>query len=131
MREYRFDPSGELPIVYAVLKGPQGQKKVALVLDTGCALTQIDHSILSAVGCGEEKSIRSVSIGGVVETSNPAFVIELPGLRVLGERFTNPMIAGVDFSKWIPQGIDGLLGWDIVRQFHFDMDGPKGILRVF
>lgn len=130
MREYRFDPSGELPIVYAVLKGLRGQKKVALVLDTGCALTQIDHGILSIIGCGPENAVRSVSISGVVGTQDAAYVVELQGIRVLGERFDNYMVAGVDFSRWIPAGIEGLLGWDLVRKFHLEMDGPKGTLKV-
>jgi len=26
---------------------------------------------------------------------------------------------------------DGLLGWDVIRAFHLEMDGPTGLLKVF
>jgi len=131
MREYRFDPSGELPVVRALLKGPRGQKQVTLVFDSGCALTQVHHQILSLIGCGEKEKSKTVSIGGVTGPGEPAFVVSLTELRVLGTRFEGAEIAGIDFSKWARSGIEGLLGWDLIKHFHFDMNGPNGLLKVF
>jgi hypothetical protein len=131
MREYRFDPDGELPVVRALLRGPKGQKQVTLVFDSGCALTQVHHQILSLIGCGEEEKSKSISMVGVTGPGDPAFVVPLTEFRVLGTRFEETEIAGVDFSKWARSGIEGLLGWDLIKHFHFDMDGPKGLLKVF
>ena len=69
MREYEFDPIGELPIVHAVLKEPLGQKNLALVLDTGYALTQRDHEVLAAIGCGKDNSVSTISISFVAPRS--------------------------------------------------------------
>ena len=131
MREYHFDPEGELPMVRAVLKGPTQQKLVMLVLDTGCSVTQIHHEVLSIVGCGPNKATESITIAGVTGPGDSGYRVTLPGMKVLGARIMNPSIAGVDFSKWADSGIEGLLGWDLIRKFHLDMDGPNGILKVF
>ena len=131
MREYQFDPEGELPIVRAVLKGPAQQKLVMLVFDTGCAVTQVHHKVLSIIGCGPEKATDAVTIAGVTGPSESAYRVNLPEIKVLGVRIMNPSIAGVDFSKWADEGIEGLLGWDLIRKFHLDMNGPKGTLQIF
>lgn len=131
MREYQFDPKGELPVVRTLLKGPLGQIFVTLVFDSGCACTQVHHEILASIGCGERESLKRVTIGGVTGQGDPAYLVVLDGLRVLGTRFESVQIAGVDFSKWARSGIEGLLGWDLIRFFHFEMLGPEGILKVF
>lgn len=131
MREYRFDPSGELPVVRALLKGPKGQIRVALVFDSGCAITQVHHQILEGIGCGKSAGSKAITIGGVTGEGDPAYLLSLNGLKVLGARFEEIEIAGVDFSKWARSGIEGLLGWDVIKLFHFDMNGPAGVLQIF
>lgn len=131
MREYKFDPAAELPLVHALLKGPKGQVRVTLVFDSGCALTQVHNQILDAIGCSSTPNSPSVTISGVTGEGDPGYIVAVKSLHTLGSRFDAAEIAAVDFGKWAHSGIEGLLGWDIIRQFHFDMDGPKGILRIF
>jgi len=131
MREYHFDPNGELPVVHALLQGPKGQIRIGLVFDSGCALTQVHHQVLEGIGCGQHDNSKTITIGGVTGEGDPGFLVSLTGVRVLGARFEQLEIAGVDFSKWATSGIEGLLGWDLIRQFHFEMDGPKGVLKIF
>ena len=131
MREYQFDPAAELPLVHALLTGPKGQVRATLVFDSGCGLPQVHNPILETIGCSGGPTAKSVTISGVTGDGDPAFIVPVKSLHTLGSRFDRAEIAGVDFSKWAHSGIEGLLGWDIIRQFHFDMDGPKGILRVF
>ena len=45
--------------------------------------------------------------------------------------FNHIPVAAFDFSNWEEEGIDGLLGWDMIRLLHLEMDGPKGKLIVF
>lgn len=131
MREYKFDPAAELPLVHALIKGPKGQLRVTLVFDSGCALTQVHNQILETIGYTDSASSKSITISGVTGEGDAAFIVQVESLRTLGSRFDHAEIAGVDFSKWAHSGIEGLLGWDIIRQFHFDMDGPAGILKVY
>lgn len=131
MREYHFDPNGELPVVHALLQGPKGQMRTSLVFDSGCAVTQVHHQILESIGCGQDDNSKAVTIGGVTGEGDPGYIVSLESLRVIGTRFEEVQIAGVDFSKWARSGIEGLLGWDLIRTFHFEMDGPKGLLKVF
>ncbi len=130
MREYHFDPEGELPVVRVTLASAGNRKQVTLVLDTGCAITQVHYDILKIIGCGEDKQTERITIGGVTGEGDSAYMVKLDSLRVFGNNFDGGQIAGVDFSKWAHSGIEGLLGWDLIRNFHFDMDGPKGVLRV-
>ncbi|RIL06879.1 MAG: hypothetical protein DCC75_10475 [Proteobacteria bacterium] len=131
MREYRFDPQGQLPVVRSTIIGPKGQKQVTLVFDSGCAETQIHHKVLSLVGCGEDQKIRDVTVAGAYGEGEPAFVVIMPCLRAIGERFEGIEIIGIDFSKWADAGIEGLLGWDLIRSLHFEMNGPQGLLKIF
>jgi hypothetical protein len=130
MREYFFDPAAELPLVHALLRGPKGQMRATLVFDSGCGLTQVHHQILEKIGYEDSESARAVTISGVTGEGDAAYIVQVESFHTLGSRFDRTEIAGVDFSKWAHSGIEGLLGWDIIRQFHFDMDGPKGVLRV-
>ena len=40
-------------------------------------------------------------------------------------------VAAFAFNEWVKEGIDGLLGFDLILQFDLEMKGREGILRVF
>ena len=50
MRRYDFDPEGTLPVVRTRIEGIPASKHLMLALDTGCAMTEIDATILSVAG---------------------------------------------------------------------------------
>lgn len=37
----------------------------------------------------------------------------------------------INFSKWIKEGIDGLLGWDVIQKMDFEVLGTKKIIKVY
>lgn len=51
-------------------------------------------------------------------------------LFFLQKMFSAPTIAAFDLCEWAEDGIDGLLGFDLIRNFQLEMDGPRGLLRV-
>ncbi len=130
MREYRFDPSGELPVIRVALRGSKSEKKATCVLDTGCSFTQVHFEILEMIGCGQDRRLKDVTIAGVTGESDSAFVSSVDSMKLFGNRLERVEIAGVDFSKWAKSDIEGLIGWDIIRAFHLEMIGPEGILKV-
>lgn len=88
------------------------------------------YEILEIIGCGKDKRIRNVKIAGVSGDGESAFVSSVDCLKLFGSCIEPVEIAGVDFSKWAKADIEGLIGWDLIRTFHLDMNGPEGILRV-
>ena len=40
-------------------------------------------------------------------------------------------VAVYDFDNLEQHGIDGLLGFDVIKQLHLEMNGPKGELVIF
>ena len=83
------------------------------------------------LGYGQEKKKRDAEIrtvGGLVEKS---YVVEIERLEVLGKTFESIEVAASDFRTWADDGIDGLLGWEIIRQLHVEMDGPHGLFKIY
>jgi len=52
-------------------------------------------------------------------------------LQLFGKPFTEMDVAAHDFSKFSRYGIDGLLGFDVIKQLRFELDGPEGLLKIF
>lgn len=72
-----------------------------------------------------------MSIQGPAGDSQAGYVLTIQNLTVLGSNFQNIRVGAFDFDNFALDGIDGLLGFDVIKQLHLEMDGPKGILRVF
>lgn len=130
MRRYRIRSAFGLPLVSAVVVGPRGASRVELVFDSGAANTQVHIGTLRAVGLSFDKRVPDLSIKGVTGTQN-GFSCPLPRLHFFGKKYEQLMIVAFDFSDWAEDGIDGLLGWDLIEQLHLEMDGPKGALKIF
>lgn len=50
MRVIKFDRSQDIPIIDAKIRGPLGTRRIRLVFDTGCGLTQIDTCLIENIG---------------------------------------------------------------------------------
>lgn len=46
-------------------------------------------------------------------------------------QFKKMEIAVYDFNNLEAEGIAGLLGFDVIKQLHLEMNGPKGELIIF
>ena len=131
MRVVRFDPASELPIVEIKLWGPTGKRSVHVVFDSGSASTQIDTGRIEAIGYSARDAEALISVQSAAGEPQPGYLLRIRALEIFGKRFESPAVGIYDFDNFSRYGIDGLLGWDIIRQLRFDMDGPAGTLRVY
>lgn len=72
-----------------------------------------------------------MSVEGPAGDSKEGYLISLKSLSVFGRSFSELTVGVYDFDNFVQYGIDGLLGWDVIKQFHLEMDGPKGVLKIF
>lgn len=117
-------------MVTAVVVGPKGALRAELVFDSGAANTQLHTGTLEAVGISFKNRTPDLSVLGVTGRQQ-GFSCTLTRLHLLGMRNDQLGIAAYDFSEWAEDGIDGLLGWDLIRKLHFEVHGPKGTLKIF
>lgn len=131
MLEFHFDPQGDAPVISAIISSPKGRRKVQLILDTGAERTQLHRRTMSRLGYTETaktRSAKAIGVGGSVENG---YMIRVPSISFLGTVAENVEIAVFDMDYLGGKNIDGLIGWDFIRQFHIEMNGPKGNLKVF
>ena len=131
MREVKFDVEAELPIVEVRIRGKQGSRMLRLVFDTGAGNTQVHTPRIEAVGYSAIDALGLMSVEGPAGDSMEGYLIALKGLSVFGKNFANVQIGVYDSDNFTKYGIDGLLGFDIIKQLHIEMNGPKGTLKVF
>lgn len=131
MREYQIETLYGLPFLDMVISGPRRSRRLRLIFDTGAVLTQIHTVTLASLGYNFHGRKPDLSLRGVTGPVESGYSLSASRLFVLGERFDNFPLAAFDFSEWVKEGIDGLLGFDIIQQFHVEMDGPGRVLKVF
>jgi hypothetical protein len=132
MRDFHFDPRERTPIIKAILVGPKCSKQVRLVFDTGAALTQFDTHVIHAVGFGpSHKTAEAMMTGASCNDEQMGFIVRATKFFAVGKRFEDVEIASFNLSSLALAGIDGLLGFDLISRLHLEMDGPKGLLRIY
>jgi len=70
-------------------------------------------------------------VHGPTGDEQEGYLVRAQKLKVFGKVFADVEIGVYDFDNFSQFGIDGLLGWNVIRQFHLEMDGPEGILKIF
>lgn len=130
-RSYRFKPNQQTPIVTAKLTGISRRRAVRLVFDTGAATTQFHTPILDGLGYSAGAGIAPTAAYGPAGLIQEGYLLEIKNLEVFGVAFDDLVVAAYDFDHLVDSGIDGLLGFDLIRLFHLEMDGPNGLLKVF
>ena len=100
-----------------------------LVFDTGSALTQIDIDLAETLGYSVRNATDTRSVKGATGDAIEGFVFSMSNLLLFGREFNIVPVLTYDFKNF--PGVDGLLGWDIIKKLHLEMDGPKGLLKVF
>ena len=131
MRQYHFNPDAPWPIVRCVLSGPKGALSARLVLDSGAHNTQINQGTMAALGFQERDKSKDAFAVGVSGAKEHGFEITVPLFYVLGRKFENTAVCVFKMPYLESDRVDGLLGWDLIRLLHFEMDGPRGLLKVF
>ena len=129
MREVKFDSSQEVPEINIVIQGPRQKIQPHVIFDTGSGITQIDVQLIETAGYSAKDATRLCSVQGVTEHTVEGYVVVVRELQLFGIRFRDVPVLTYDFDAH-PE-IDGLLGFDIIKQMHIEVDGPGGILKVF
>ena len=131
MKIYRIQTLLSLPVVPVVVVGPKGARRIQLVFDSGAANTQVHIGTLRAAGFDYRSREPDISTKGVTGGPERGFSTQLSRIHVLGKHYDQRQVGAFDFSDWVKDGIDGLLGWDLIEKLHFEVDGPRKILKVF
>jgi len=116
MRVFPFERSGDLMTVVGRAWGPNGDRDLILVVDTGAAATSIEPAILEYLGYSSRDVIMRTRV------STPAGLQHGSLLRV--HRF---YALGFDLPSFVVQslalgdkyGVDGLLGMNFLASFNF------------
>jgi hypothetical protein len=131
MREFRFDPLQPQPLVTALITGPKGTRRVRLILDTGCFITHLHTATANRLGYGPGSALRPLAAVGVGGKESEGYEIRSEKLFVLAAKLEGVRLGIFDLTHLMKDGIDGLLGWDVIRAFHLEMVGPTGLLKIF
>jgi len=131
MQVLKIDQAQEIPLIDSIASGPRGKRRLKLVFDTGCGTTQIDTALLENLGYSAFDGIERATVRGPAGDPQEGYTLKLARLAVLGRSFSSPIVAAYDFDNFSRYGIDGLLGWDLIKHLHLELDGPGGILKVF
>lgn len=129
--KFKINPHQSLPQVFARIRGKHGSQRVRLVFDTGAFMTQIATSVIEELGYSARDGIRHITAYGPSGPIDEGYSVRLSGLEVLSKQFHGMEVAVYDFNNLETEGIAGLLGFDIIKQLHLEMNGPKGELIIY
>ncbi len=131
MRLIHFDRSQEIPIVDALVFGPRKHERLRLVFDSGCGKTQIDTCVIESIGYSASDSIGVTVVKGPSGDTQEGYLVRVKDFQLFGMSFSNMEIGAHDFDQFAKYEIDGLLGFDVIKQLRFELDGPEGLLKIF
>ena len=131
MQLIEFDRTQDIPIVEALIKGPRSSQRVRLVFDTGSAVTQLDTGMIEDIGYSAADAEMIVRVEGATGEPQEGYLVPVKSLVLFGIQFPTHQVAVYDFDNFAKHGIDGLLGFDVIKQLHLEMIGPEGSLKIF
>lgn len=131
MQIINFDRTQDIPVVDAIISGPITYERVRLVFDSGCGLTQIDTGLIESIGYSSGNAKRTMSVRGPVGDEVEGYVVGLESFNLFGYSISNLEVGVYDFDNFAHFGIDGLLGFDLIKQMHFELNGAEGLLKIF
>jgi len=129
--KFRLNTNQSVPQVYARIRGKNGSQRIRLVFDTEAFMTQIATSVIEELGYSARDGIRCIIAYGPSGPIDEVYSVEIAGLEVLNMQFKKVEISVYDFNNLEAEGIAGLLGFDVIKQLHIEMNGPKGELLIF
>ena len=123
---FKFDVSEPLPLVVAKITGKRRKRPLRLVFDTGAFMTQITTPVIEELGYTIYDAVNRIAAYGPSGPIDEGYAIQVECLELFGKKINELVVAVYDFSNLEADGIDGLLGFDVIRQLHLEMNGPKG-----
>ena len=131
MKVVHIDPSQDIPIIDAILKSSSETARARLVFDTGSGLTQIDIGLIEELGYSAKDSHGYYHIQGPAGESVSGYKVRLKNLSLFGKRIEELEVGAIDFDNFSHFGISGLLGYDVIKTLHIELNGPVNTLNVF
>ena len=131
MRLIHFDRSKEIPIVDALVFGPRKHERLRLVFDSGCGKTQIDTSVIESLGYSARESIGLTVVKGPSGDTQEGYLVRVLDFKLFGISFPEMEVGAHDFDQFAKYEIDGLLGFEVIKQLRFEIDGPEGLLKIY
>ena len=131
-RTFHIKADQKIPVIAALIRGKYSAKVARLVFDTGAGETQFNTTFIEDLGYSARDALRSVSAFGPAGPIQQGYELELQELTALDVSFRSPVVSVYDFENISERlKIDGILGFDLIRQLHLEMDGPQGLLKIF
>lgn len=130
-RTFKFNREDSLPILIAKVKGPRRERRIRLIFDTGAFMTQLTTSLIDDLGYSAGDGIHHIVAHGPSGPIDEGYSLKIDHLVVFERKFSDLLVATYDFSNLEESGIDGLLGFDVIKQLHLELNGPKGELTIF
>lgn len=93
--------------------------------------TQIDTGLIEDIGYSISDAKSLMRVQAATGDAHDGYIVEVKEVMVLGKEFESVTVGVYDFVNFSRYGIDGLLGFDIIKQLHLEMDGPTGELKIF
>lgn len=131
MQLVNFDRNQDIPVVDALVVGPRSRERVKLVFDSGCGTTQIHTGVMESIGYSARLASRTMVVKGPVGEEVEGYIVSVDKFNLFGHSVTDLEVGVYDFDNFAHYGIDGLLGFDLIKQMHFELNGPEGLLKIF
>ena len=130
MRIVHFDREQSIPIVGVRIFGPTDWAKARLVFDTGSEFTIIDTELIESIGYSARDGTEIASVQGATEDRQSGYMLKLKQFLMFGLRFNDLTVGAFDFAHFSRFGVDGVIGFDLIKRLHLEMDGPNGVLKI-
>ena len=127
MSEFTFDPRENCILVDASVWGPRSHTDLRLLLDTGASQTIVRPEILDDLGYSPRDGDRVAAVSSPVGREY-GYTIRLKRFKCLGLSFEDLSVLALDLPE--QTDIDGLLGWNFLQNFDYEVQSKRGILRV-
>ena len=131
MKVIRFDREQPIPLIDAWIYGPRVSRRVKLIFDTGAQFSIMDTGLIEEIGYSARDALQAGAVYGAAGEAQEGYLLQLNWIQVFGKRIEQPKVGAFDFVHSAHFGAEGVLGFDVIRDLHLEMDGPGGLLRIF
>lgn len=130
MREVRLDPHWEIPTVEVILGNARKKKaRGKLVFDPGSGLTHVDVDLIETLGYSSRDALGIKLVRGAAGDPVEGYIVKLSSIKLFGNEYKDVHILTYDFKDY--PGLDGLVGWNLIKQLHLELNGPQETLKIF
>ena len=116
MSAFPFERSGDLMTIRARVWGPNGDRGLLLVIDTGAAATSIEPAILAELGYSPRDAILRTRVPTPAGVQH-GYLVQVHRFYALGATLSGLVVQALALAD--EYGVDGLLGMNFLENFNF------------